>query len=285
MLCVVLPTYFAYLIIASITLGILLLCKAPNNVLQIACILYITLLLLASYTIVLLVIPLCRSKQALLDLENYDFSPYSAKETETFSYTAQTEKYYFTPSPFDDDEGIVELSGGKAAEDYFSQFAPERLKCFEQLRESGAVSPFVIMDFSDEYFEGSVEKRIEGEFVTVTVTEKPEITFAPDGVHLGKKIFDYAQCEAQISAEFVQLYTRACVSVSIILSDDCTVSFAFGTRIMNIIDDHKIAVKNRELADFIFADPKRAFRILGLKRKINENKLRRQRCNNRSNVI
>lgn len=276
MLCAVLPAYLTFLIIASIVLAILLLCKTPQNVLQIASGLYLFLLLAVSYIVVLLIIPLCRAKQAMLDLKNYDFSPYTPVDTETFSQSAQTERYYFTPSPFDDDEGIVQLSGGKAAEDYFSQFAPERLKCVEELRSSGELSPFTVFDFNDEYFIGTVEKRNEGEYVTVTVTENPEITFATDGVHIGENRFDYEQCEAYIVAGFVPPYARVSASVNIFLSDDCAASFAFGTRIMSIIDRHKIAVRNRELADFILSDPERAFRLLGLKGKISKNKLKKR---------
>ncbi|MDE6691720.1 MAG: hypothetical protein K2K04_07095 [Clostridia bacterium] len=285
LLCKVLPAYFAFLFITfTVTIG-LLLGKVSENVLMIAAFLYFGLLLVVSYSIILVVIPLCRAKQAMLDLENHDFSHYTPKDTETFSHVSQTEKYYFTPSPFDDDEGVIEFSSGKAADDYFSQFAPERLTCVEELRSSGEYIPFTVFDFNDEYFNGTVEKRNEGEYVTVTVTEKPEITFAPDGVHLGEKIFAYEECEAYVFAEFVQAYARTSVSVNIVLGDDCAASFAFGTRIMSIIDKHKITVKDRELADFILSDPERAFRLLGLKRKISKNKLRRQRCNNKSDMI
>lgn len=280
MLCVVLPTYLVLIVLTGVAILTLALCGIDRGIFDVAASClggFIGLLCLSE---VFIVIPLCRKKQATLDLENYDFSPYTPEETETFSQTVQTEKYYFTPSPFDDDEGIIEIKSGKAAEDYFSQFAPERLKCVEQLRANGEFVPFNIFDFTHDYFEGTVEKRREGEYITVTVTEKPTVTFAPDGVHLGEKVYPYEQCEAYIFAEFIQPYARASVSANIIFSDDCAASFAFGTRIMSIIDSRKIAVKNREIADFILSDPARAFKLIGLKRKISKNKLRRQRCNN-----
>lgn len=285
MLYKVLPAYFAFLAVAFATIFTIVSCNLPEIVYEIAAILFIALLLVVSYSIILVVIPLCRAKQAMLDLKDYDFSPYTPEETETFSQTVRTEKYYFTPSPFDDDEGVIELKSGEAAEDYFSQFSIDRLQCFEELHANGELVPFNVFDITNDYFEGTVEKRREGEYITVTVTEKPTVTFAPDGIHLGEKIFAYEQCEAHIFAEFVNLYTHASVSVNIVLSDDCAASFAFGTRIMSIIDKHKITVKDRELADFILADPERAFRLIGLKRKISKNKLRRQRCNNQSVVI
>lgn len=284
MLYKVLPAYLAFVAVLFGVLIALLLCNLSETSYKVAVIVLSVLFVAASVT-VFAIIPFCRAKQAMLDFENYDFSPYDCKDTETFSYSFETEKYYFTPSPFDDDEGIIELSNNQAADDYFSQFAPERLKYVEELRAYGEFIPFNIFDFNDEYFEGTVEKRNEGEYVTVTVTEKPEITFAPDGVHIGGKIFTYEQCETYIFAEFAQPYARVSVSVTIILSDDYAVSFAFGTRIMSIIDKHGIVVRDRELADFVLNDPERAFRLIGLKRKISKNKLRRQRCNNKSNVI
>lgn len=271
----VLPAYLAFLAVSSGTVLTLSAFNLPQIVYEIIAFAFVALLIVVALLIILLIIPLCRAKQAMLDFKDYDFSPYTPEETETFSYSVQTEKYYFTPSPFDDDEGIIELSGGKAADDYFSQFAPERLKRVEELRASGEFMPFNVFDFNDEYFNGTVEKRNEGEYVTVTVTEKPEITFAPDGVHLGEKIFKYEQCEAYIFAEFVQPYACTSVSANIILSEDCAVSFAFGTRIMSIIDKHEIAVNNRELAEFILSNPERAFRLLGKNGKISKNKLRR----------
>lgn len=275
----VLPAYLAFLAVSGGTVLTLSAFNLPQIVYEIIVFAFVALLIVAALLIILLIIPLCRVKQAMLDFKNYDFSPYAPKETETFSYTLQTEKYYFTPSPFDDDEGIIELSSGKAADDYFSQFTPERLKRVEELRAEGEFIPFNVFDFNDEYFNGSAEKRNEGEYVTVTVTEKPEITFADDGVHIGEKIFTYDRCEAYIFAEFVQPYASVSVSATIILSDEYAASFAFGTRITGIIDKHEIAVQNRELADFILSDPERAFRILGLKGKISKNILRRQRCN------
>ncbi len=280
MLCVVLPTYLALIIAIGIAILTLALCGIDHEIFDVVASCLGGLIALLCLSEVFIVIPLCRKKQAMLDLENYDFSPYTPDDVETFSYSIQTEKYYFTPSPFDDDEGIVELSDGKSADDYFSQFAPERLKRIEELRAKGEFMPFIIFDFNDDYFNGTVEKRREGEYVTVTVTEKPEITFDTDGVHLGEKVFSYEQCEAYVFAEFAQPYACTSVSANIILSEECAVSFAFGTRIMSIIDKYKIALNNRELADFILGDPKRAFKLIGSKTKISENKLRRQRCNN-----
>lgn len=285
MLYKVLPAYLAFLSVTAGTVFALLAFNLPAIVYAVTDVVFIALLVIAAILICAVIIPRCRARQAMLDFENYDFSPHTAEETETFSQELQTEKYYFTPSPFDDDEGIIELTSSKAADDYFSQFAPERLKCVEQLRASGEFIPFNIFDFNDEYFNGTAEKRREGEYVTVTVTEKPEITFAPDGVHIGEQVFTYEQREAYIFAEFVQPYARVSVSVNIILSDEFAVSFAFGTRIMSIINKHRIFVQNQELADFILSDPARAFKLIGLKRKISKNKLLRQRCNNQSSVI
>lgn len=284
MLFKVLPAYLAFVAVLFGVLIALLLYNLSETSYKVAVIVLIALFAAAS-VILFAIIPFCRAKQAMLDFENYDFSPYTPEEIETFSHTFQTEKYYFTPSPFDDDEGTIELTCGKAADDYFSQFAPERLKCVEELRAIGEFMPFNIFDFDDEYFNGTVEKRNEGGYVTVTVTEKPEITFTPDGVHFGGKVFTYEQCETYVFAEFIQPYASVSVSATIILSDVCAVSFAFGTRIMGVIDKHKIVVHDRELADFILSDPERAFRLLGLKRKISKNKLRRQRCNNQSDMI
>ncbi|MCM1438387.1 MAG: hypothetical protein NC131_04140 [Roseburia sp.] len=266
---VILPAYLGLLAVMFAAVIALLSFDLPDVVYMIASISFVVLLTAASAA-VLVSIQFCRVKQALIDLKDYDFTPYTAGETETFSSNTKTEKYYFTPSPFDDDEGVVEFSSVKAADDYFCQFAPERLVLFEELREAGAFNPFYVFDFGENYFEGEAEKRREGEFVTVTVTEKPKITFSDDGVHIGGKIIAYEETEAVIFAGFVQPYACAHVTVTIILSDECAAVFAFGTRIMSVIDRHKIPFAeqgaragSREIADYILSDPERAFRRLG----------------------
>lgn len=271
MLYKVLPAYLAFVAVLFGVLITLLLCNLSETLYKVATIVLIVLFVAASVTI-FAIIPLCRKKQAMLDFENYDFSPYTPEETETFSQELQTEKYYFTPSPFDDDEGFIELANSEAAEDFFSQFAPERLKCVEQLRANGEFTPFNIFDITNEYFNGTVEKRREGEYVTVTVTEKPTVIFAPDGVHLGEKVYPYEQCEAHVFAGIVQPYARISASVTVVLCDTCAASFAFGTRIMSIIDKHKIKVADREIADFILSDPENAFRKAGFRGELKKSK-------------
>lgn len=267
MLYGVLPAYLSILVVCGAFMFGFSLSSLPDRTVNI--VFYVSLSLLAAGTILVAVlIPVCRVKQAMLDLKNYDFSPYAPKETETFSDCVQSEKYYFAPSHFDDDEGTIELSNGKAVFDYFEQFTPERLKMVEPLQDGGAFTPFYIFDLGKTYFQGSVEKRREGEYVTVTVTEKPEITFTQDGVHLGEEIFPYETCEAFVSAGFIQPYARFSANVTIVLSEECAAVFTFGTRIISIIDSHKIHVQNRDIADLILADPKKAFKRLGLRGKL-----------------
>ena len=271
MLYGVLPAYLSILVVCGVFIFGFMVSSLPARVVEIVFYVCIGILIAVTFTVPV-IIPLCRVKQALLDMENYDFSHYSPKETETFSLTLTTEKYYFTPSPFDDDEGIIELSGGKAADDYFSQFAPDRLQLVENLQDNGTFMPFYIFDVNNNYFHGSVEKRKEDGCVTVTVTEKPEITFDADGVHLGGQTFPYETCEAIVYAGFVQPYARASAGVYVILNEETAAVFAFGTRIMSIIDKHKIPVKNRETADFILTDPEKAFRRIGLRGKLKNSK-------------
>ena len=90
MLCVVLPTYLALIILTGIEILTLELCGIDHEIFDAvaACLGgFIALLCLSE---VFIVIPLCRKKQAMLDIKNYDFSPYTPEEPETFSYSIQT---------------------------------------------------------------------------------------------------------------------------------------------------------------------------------------------------
>lgn len=265
---VVLPAFLGGLVVAMGIIFLLLAFDLPETVYIIATAVYFVLLFAAAGVIIFVVVPRYRAAQALRDYENYDFTPYTPTDSETFSHTLPTEKYYFTPSPFDDDEGITELKSGKAAADYFAQFSQDRLKMFESLQDGGAFIPFNVVDFGDTYFQGTVEKRKEGEYVTVTVIQKPEITFGSDGVHLGGQLFKYEECSAVVSAGFIQSEACASISVLLVLSDECAAVFAFGSRIAAVIDKYKIRVENREIFDFILSDPRAAFRQVGLKRRL-----------------
>lgn len=265
MLYVTIPLYLSLIAVVGAVILTLALCKIDGGIFDTVTACLGGFIALLSLAVAFIVIPLCRAKQALLDMKNYDFSPCTPNETETFSHKMQTEKYYFTPSPFDDDEGITELKSGKAVDDYFSQFAPERLKIVEELRIYGEFIPFTVIYYGDDYFQGTVEKRKEGEYITVTVTETAAVSFLSDGVHCGEKVFPYGQCEAIVYAGFVQPYASAAVGVYLILSDECAANFAFGARIMSVIDKHGISVKNPETANYILADPKKAFKKIGLR--------------------
>lgn len=271
---VLLPAYAAGLMVIIVTLLLLIALDLSNLVYAIATAVYFVLLLSSAFVIIFVIIPRCRAKQALIDLKNYDFTPHAVTDREKFSFDAKTQKYYYSPSPFDFDEGTVELADGDAADGYFSQFAPERLKKYEELRIIGEFNPFEIyVFFGNIFLGGSVEKKIEGGFVTVTVTERYNLTFESDGAHLGDKIFPYFSMQADALAYFVQNEARATVRLNLYLGDgesDETyiASFAFGARIAAIIDKYKIPVENREVFDCILSDPKEAFRTLGLKRKL-----------------
>lgn len=264
MLCVVLPAYLAFLLIIGITICILLVCNLPNTVYEVAIFVIIALLGTAALFTVFLIIPRCRVKQAMLDLQHYDFTPYEAKDTETYLYSAATEKYYFTPSPFDDDEGTVELKDIEAVSDYFEQFTPERLKRMDALGVRGDFYPFYVFDFKRQFITHTVEKRREGDFITVTVTEKCELTFEEDGIHIGEKVFAYEEMDAFVSAGFIQRYACFAMTLNVALSDELAVGFAFGTRIMSIADKHEIKIQAREIADLILSDPKAAFKRIAL---------------------
>ena len=268
---VVLPAFLGGLAVVMGIIFLLLALNLPETVYVVATAVYFVLLFTSAGVIIFVVIPRCRAAQALRDLENYDFTPYEPKETETFTFFRQTEKYYFTPSPFDDDEGVVPLADGVAADNYFSQFAPERFKQYELLGVRGEFIPFVVYDFNmKNFFGGSAEKRTEGEFVTVTVTEHYDLTFENDGVHFAGNVFPYARMQADVLAYFVNREAQTSARLTLLLDDEETgeeylASFAFGTRIAAIIDKHKIAVANREVFDRILADPQAAFRTIGLK--------------------
>lgn len=268
MLRVVLPAYLAFVAVLLATLCVLVSIDLPETVYMAASLIFLGLLIIAGGVIIFIIIPRCRAAQALLDFENYDFAPYTPKESETFSYEFKTEKYYFTPSPFDDDEGVVGLTDGKSAADYFAQFTPDRLKIVESLHADGEFIPFNVIDYGNAYFNGYAEKKQEGEYVTVTLTQKPEITFDSDGIRLGERVFKHEDCLAAVSAGFIQSDACASVCVLLVLNDECAAVFSFGARIAAIIDKYKIAVENREIFDYVLSDPKEAFRQIGLKRRL-----------------
>lgn len=271
---VLLPAYAAGLTVLIATLLLLIALDLSSLVYAIATAVFLVLLFSSSFVIIFVIIPRCRAKQALIDLKNYDFTPHAITDRETFTFCAQTQKYYYTLSPFDNDEGTVELADGDSADGYFSQFAPERLIKYEELRIVGEFNPFeVYVFFGNIFLGGSVEKRIEGDFVTVTVTERYDLIFESDGAHLGDKIFPYSSMQAYVLAYFVQDEARATVRLNLLLGDGesdetYAASFAFGTRIAAIVDRYKIPVENRKEFDYILSDPKEAFRMVGLKRKL-----------------
>ncbi|MGN0818344.1 MAG: hypothetical protein ACI4L9_05175, partial [Candidatus Coproplasma sp.] len=177
-------------------------------------------------------------------------------------------RYYFTPSPFDDNESVT-LHGKQAEEEYFKQFLtrPENYLGMEQLGENYAFTPFFLVN-SDESLQIFIaEKEIVDENLTVTEYVVFELTFTREGILANGRTFEYDK----VSARADWLYTDetgASVRVLIKLSEELTASFAIGGRIAAIIDKYGIEVENREIFDYIMRDHANAFIQIAVKNKI-----------------
>jgi hypothetical protein len=207
-----------------------------------------------------------------LDIKNYDFSPYTPTDSdEKFNFSSPMERYYFTLSPFDEEESVT-LTGSKAISNYFKQFTRERFLGVEYLGETGEFVPFFISDFTAKKWdtgENSVytmTKKIEGDRLIVTATAVFDLTFEKDGVKVGDKYYDYSHVLARADAQFTGYSSAA--RIYMLCSDELMASFAIGGRIVSLLKKHKISLENNKLIDYIMSNPNNAFKQIALHKKL-----------------
>jgi hypothetical protein len=209
-----------------------------------------------------------RAKQAKCDIKNYDFTPYTPGDgEEKFSFSSPMEKYYFTASPFDENESIT-LTGGKAIVEYFRQFTPDRFLGVEYLGETGEFVPFFISDFTGKDWNTgdnsvyTMTKTIDGDRLLLTVTAEYSLSFSGDGVTVGEKHFNYSDVLARADAQFTGYSSAA--RIYMLCSDELMASFAIGGRIVSVLKKYKINLENNGLIDYIMSNPDNAFRQIAM---------------------
>ncbi len=208
-----------------------------------------------------IIVPRLKKAQALEDFKRYDFSPYSeVAENETFEYEYKILSYTFKTEPFDCDESVV-LTGEKAIKTYLEQFGNSRLVSGERFHYSAKRSPFFVgYFFGEEITKTRVEKKVDGDNLTVNIYDLHRAEFTPEGIKIWDKVYSYEFSEAEVTATFDHS-TDFTVSVRLILffEDDGVLSFEFSTRIAEIIKKYNIHLTNPEVLDYILKDPKNAF--------------------------
>lgn len=270
MFFVVLPAYFALLVILGATLFTMMLCNAPANAVEIAGYVCGGIVLIVSIIICFAVIPLCRARQAKDDIKSYDFTPYDATDKEeTFESIVPDEKYIFDAAPFDEDSDVT-LNSEEAVLNYISQYDPANLISAEQLGLIGDFNPYFSARLKGD---GNVwnmlaQKRVKGGKTEVTFSIVYTATFTREGLTVNGKLFPFKDLSAYVDACFTGFANSA--RVFIVCGEEYLASFAVGGRIAAVLKKFGIALKNQEIFDYILSDPERAFRRIGLRRKLNK---------------
>lgn len=207
------------------------------------------------------IVPYLKKKQAKIDFERCDFSPYiSDGEREVFEHEFLLCKYIFKADLFDCDEEFI-FDDENALAEYFKQFTPERL-----LYENRMVNnPYSFPLFVGNYFGHNViryivKKKLEGDKIYIDLSELHRAEFTTEGIRLGDKLYGYSDTQAEVLAHF-EKSTNFTVSVRflILLGKDSGLTLEMSSRIAAVVERFKIRITNREVFDYILKDPKHAY--------------------------
>ncbi len=266
---IALAVYIAYIFLCCCVALLAIFIPFENEDLA-ECIIYISsfaLFLGGSAAMTFGVIPALKRAQAKDDYARHDFSPYnSSAETERFTCAVPILNYRFTPSPFDTPEISENMLFKDADElkEYLSQFRHERLVSEREYRNEDDFPPFTIgRFFGDGAADGNnvrVEKRIEDGLAVLDVYDVYTAEFSDDGIAVGEKLYPYETVEANVVTGFGHnTQYRVVVRIIVELDGNQFLLFDFCTRIAAVIGRFGIKVRNRDMFDYILADPGRAF--------------------------
>ncbi|MGN0813208.1 MAG: hypothetical protein ACI4MQ_06860 [Candidatus Coproplasma sp.] len=232
----------------------------------------IALFLAISLLINFIFTPLLKKKQARLDFERCDFTPYiSCNEREIFNCEYHMCRYTMDASPFDEDTSL-NFKNDTEAKEYISQhFAQTLINTY--LFENGMEkSPFFIGYYLDgeDGISVRIEKKTDGEITTLDIYEIHTAEFREEGLKLGEKVIPYSQLEADVATGFDKS-TDFFVAIRLIINfEGGYLSLQFSSRIAEVIKRFNIKILHREAFDYVLNNPLRAFEQtalqLGLKK-------------------
>lgn len=238
----------------------------------------LVLFLIGSAALCFAVVPRLKRAQADEDFLRHDFAPYvCADGKEIFKCEIHAYSYVLTSSPFaQDGESEEYLPDIATFNKYIEQFLPDRLISEISYENNGTYPDFYINYYSDDRigYDGigaRVVKTIDGERTRLDIYNVYTAEFTDDGIKVGEKIYPYSLTVADVVTGFGHDTAYSVViRILIGISDEGYLSFAYSSRIAELIKKHNIEFFDRKPFDYIASDPQRAFRQtalqLGLKK-------------------
>ena len=233
----------------------------------------IILFIAISLLVVFYFTPLLKKKQARLDYERCDFTPYiSEGESEIFTCEYHMCRYTMDASPFDE-ETSLNFKNDSQAREYISQHFAQNLISTYLFENGMEKSPF----FIGYHFKGEdgisvrIEKKTDGEITTLDIYEIHTAEFTEEGLKLGEKLIPYKSIDdADVKTGFSKDTDFYAAIRLFINHEDGFLSFQFSSRIAEVVKRFNITVWNKDVFDYVLNNPARAFEQtalqLGLKK-------------------
>ncbi len=219
-----------------------------------------------SLSFVFLVVNRLKKAQARKDFARYDFSPYTSADDEIFECDYHLCRYTVAASPFDEDT-VTAFKSVESAKDFLSQHFAQKLLRMDDYYQGAEKSPF----FIGYFFKGSdgitvqIDKKTDGETTTLDLTERHCAIFTDEGLKVGEKLYPYPGLQAELIAGFgkdTDFFVN--VRLLIFLDDEGYLSFEISSRIAETVKRFNIEIVNRDMYDYVLADPLHAFKQTAL---------------------
>lgn len=220
-------------------------------------------LLVASILIAFVILPQLNAWQSGKDLEKYDFSEHEVQDEEIFVSETQS-VWHLAADPFDKTEDIT-FENSEAAVTFLKSCS-QRITAFEETDNFADVSIYTNNETLDPQAEITflIHKELSETKVILTVTERIEAVFLPDGLVVAGKKFAYGEVETFFRATLLNgVRTEVAMVVGTFL-----LNFALSGRIAAIIKKYGIKTDNDQTIDFILKDPRKAFRKIALSQSV-----------------